>query len=305
MSHASESNARSGVVVAGEVRLYSRSMSPGQQLSQIVALRYVQPLREGGSLPAVVDTDHGLFVTKFRGAGQGARALVAELIVGMLALAAGLTVPQLAIVMIPNAFGRSEPDPEIRDLLRKSHGVNVGLRYLEGAFNFDAAAAGNLVAPDLAARIVWFDAMVTNPDRTARNTNIMVHGQRLWLIDHGAALYAHHDWPAMDEARARAPFPLIRDHVLLTLGDDPNSVDDQMAALLTDDVVRDVLDRVPDELLEAAFAATDGDTPAAARAKYFSYLTTRLRGPRLFSSVAGEARAERSREAPQHRHARR
>jgi hypothetical protein len=144
-------------------------------LPTLTATRYVHPLREGGSLPAIVDTDGGgLFVVKFRGAGQGPKALVAELLVGMIAGAIGLPVPELAIVDVPAAFGRTEPDPEIQDLLRASHGVNVGLRYLEGAFNFDAAAAGDLVTPEFAARLVWLDAFVTNPDRTHRNPNLMV-----------------------------------------------------------------------------------------------------------------------------------
>ena len=139
------------------------------------ATRYVQPLREGGSLPAVVDTHGGgMFVVKFRGAGQGVKALIAELVVGQLAQAAGLPTPDLAIVEIPDSFGRSEPDPEIQDLLRASHGVNFGARYLDGAFNFDGNAAADIITPELAARIVWFDAFVSNPDRTHRNPNLMV-----------------------------------------------------------------------------------------------------------------------------------
>src|SRR5262245_42677121 len=170
-------------------------------LPRHAATRYVQPLREGGSLPAVVDTaDGGLFVVKFRGAGQGAKALIAELIVGRLAQAIGLPVPALAIVELSDAFGRSEPDPEIQDILRGGEGVNVGLRYLDGAFNFDAAAAGDLVPVELATRLVWFDALVTNVDRTPRNPNMLVWRRSPWLIDHGGALYAHHDWPSVDAA---------------------------------------------------------------------------------------------------------
>ncbi|MEO7458411.1 MAG: HipA family kinase, partial [Gemmatimonadaceae bacterium] len=136
-------------------------------MARHAASRYIQPLREGGSLPAVVDTeDGGLFVVKFRGAGQGAKVLIAELVVGGIARTLGLPIPDLAVVDVSSRFGRSEPDPEIQELLRRSHGTNVGLRYLEGAFNFDPAAAGELVAPDLAARIVWLDAFTTNPDRT-------------------------------------------------------------------------------------------------------------------------------------------
>src|SRR5262245_5532268 len=171
-------------------------------LARHAATRYVQPLREGGSLPAVVDTDGGgLFVVKFRGAGQGAKALIAELLVGLLAERVGLPVPPLAVIDLPEVFGRTEPDPEIQDILRGSRGLNVGLRYLDGAFNFDLAAAGDLVTEDLATRLVWLDALVTNPDRTARNPNLLVAEGRIWLIDHGGTLYAHHDWTSVDEAR--------------------------------------------------------------------------------------------------------
>src|SRR5919204_1503955 len=161
-------------------------------IPRVTATRYVQPLREGGSLPAVVDTEDGLYVVKFRGAGQGPKALVAELIVGLLAERLDRPVPQLALVHLPAAFGGSEPDPEIQDLLRGSHGLNVGLRYLDGAFNFDPAAAGDVITSGFAARVVWLDALVTNPDRTHRNPNLLVWDRRPWLIDHGAALYVHH-----------------------------------------------------------------------------------------------------------------
>src|SRR5687768_7528902 len=184
-------------------------------LTTLTATRYVQPLREGGSLPAIVDTDDGLFVAKFRGAGQGPRALVAELVVGLLAKELGFPVPDLALIDVAEVFGRAEPDPEIQDILRASHGVNVGLRYLDGAFNYDNTAAGEFISADLATRIVWLDAYVTNPDRTHRNPNVLIWERRPWLIDHGAALYAHHDWQSVDDARTLTPFPRIREHVLL------------------------------------------------------------------------------------------
>jgi hypothetical protein len=265
----------------------------------------VQPLREGGSLPAVVDTDGGLFVVKFRGAGQGAKALVAELIAGMLAQALELPVPDLALVYIPAALGRNEPDSEIREILRRSHGVNMGLRYLDGSFNFDAAAAGDLVAPELAARIVWFDAFLTNPDRTARNTNLLIHDRRPWLIDHGAALYAHHDWDSVDDARVRAPFERIRDHVLLERAADPRDVDAAMSATLTEGVIDDVVARVPDALLEDDAFRADGDSPDEARARYRRYLLARLEAPRAFAGAAAEAQQQRRIEVPVHRTARR
>ena len=187
-------------------------MPTPRSLPRHAATRYVQPLREGGSLPAVVDTAAGgLFVVKFRGAGQGPKALIAELVVGQLAQALDLPVPELAIVELSPAFGRTEADPEIQDILRGSQGVNVGLRYLDGAFNFDATAAGELISADFATRLVWLDALVTNPDRSHRNPNLLVWRRSPWLIDHGGALYAQHDWATVDEARTRTPFARIRD----------------------------------------------------------------------------------------------
>jgi hypothetical protein len=223
----------------------------------------------------------------------------------MLADALGLPTPMLALVHVSETFGRSEPDPEIGDVLRASHGINVGLRYLDGAFNFDATAAGDLITVAQATRIVWLDAFLTNPDRTARNTNLLIWERSPWLIDHGAALYAHHDWASVDESRTRTPFPLIRDHVLLTRADDVTTVDDQMAAMLTGDVIAAVLEQVPDALLSDAAYRADGDTPATARARYMTYLTTRLAGPRAFVATASAARIARLAEVPVQRTARR
>ncbi len=259
-------------------------------LLHATATRYVQPLREGGSLPAVVDTGHGLFVVKFRGAGQGPRALAAELIVGRLAAAMGLPVPALALVDVPASFGRSEPDPEIQDLLRASHGANVGLRYLDGAFNFASQAAAEVVTAEFASRLVWLDAFVTNPDRTDRNPNLLVWNRQPWLIDHGAALYVHYDWAAVDDVRIRAPFPLIAQHVLLRDADRIASVDRDVVTTLTEPLIRDVLQEVPDELLAAGDGTADV-LPADARERYIRYLTARLAAPRSFVSAALDARA--------------
>ena len=263
------------------------------------ATRYVQPLREGGSLPAVVETEAGLFVVKFRGAGQGPKALAAELVVGQLAAAAGLPVPELVLVDVPPPFGRSEPDPEIQDILRKSHGLNVGIRYLDGAFNFDAGAAGELASAEFASRLVWLDALVTNPDRTHRNPNLLVWADALWLIDHGAALYGHHDWPSVDERSARAPFPLIRDHVLLDAAGALGAIDAGSAAALGGAVVHDILDAVPDSLLSPT-AAGDPPTPAEARDRYRRWLGRRLEAPRAFADEAAAART-RALENPRER----
>ena len=275
------------------------------QLPTFTASRYLQPLREGGSLPAVVDTDGGLFVVKFRGAGQGPKALVAELIVGSLATALGLPTPELALIDIPEPFGRSEPDPEIRDLLRSSHGVNVGLRYLDGAFNFAPSAAGDLMDATLASRIVWLDAFTTNPDRTHRNPNLMVWAGSVWLIDHGAGLYAHHDWPSVDDARTRAPFALIRDHVLLDVATDIAAADAELAPLLTDALIREVLAAVPDALLIAAPTGSEFASADAARARYARYLAERLREPRAFVAEAISAREQVLASPPLRRPARR
>jgi hypothetical protein len=264
-------------------------------------------LREGGSLPAVVDTDEaGLFVVKFRGAGQGTKVLVSELIVGGLATRLELPTPELALIEVSSRFGRSEPDPEIQDLLRKSHGLNVGNRYLDGAFNFDLSAAGALVPAELAARIVWLDAFTTNPDRTARNPNLLVWQRRPWLIDHGAALYAHHDWASVDDERTRTGFPLIRSHVLLPQSGNLSEADRECASRLQGDVIRDVIADIPDSLLvDPASGANDLATAAEARARYERYLVTRLAEPRAFVAEAVAAQEQVRLEPPLHLKARR
>lgn len=266
----------------------------------------MQPLREGGSLPAVVDTHGaGLFVVKFKGAGQGVKALVAEIIVGLLAREAELPTPEIALIQIPDSFGRSEPDPEIQDLLRASHGVNFGARYLDGAFNFDGNAAAEVISPELAARIVWFDAFVSNPDRTHRNPNLMVCGRMPYLIDHGAAIYAQHDWQSVDEARARAAFPLIKDHVLLAMSGDISAADNEMAEKLSDDVICEVVAGVPDELLMEPAMVMDFPSPEAARTRYAEYLIARIRSPRAFVDEALAARERAQRTPAQRVHSRR
>ena len=267
-------------------------MTPASNaLPTFTALRYLQPLREGGSLPAVIDTDGGLFVVKFRGAGQGAKALIAELIVGSLARGLGLPTPELALVEIPEPFGRSEPDSEIRDLLRASHGINIGLRYLDGSFNFAPSAAGELIDGALASRIVWLDAYTTNPDRTHRNPNLLVWQRRPWLIDHGAALYAHHDWASVDTARTRTPFPMIRDHILLGLAEDLEGADSDLGSRITESMLASILASIPDTLLVAAPGTPDFPSPGAARDRYLTYLADRLRTPREFLDAARAARA--------------
>ena len=263
-------------------------------VAAVTARRYVQPLREGGSLPAVVeDAEGALWVAKFRGAGQGARVLIAELVVGLLAQALGLPVPALATVEVPAEFGRIERDAEIQELLRKSEGVNVGLRYLDGAFNFDPLAAGDLIDPTFAARVVWLDAFTTNPDRSARNPNLMIWERGPWLIDHGAALYVQHDWRGVDEVRARAAFPLVRQHVLLAASADLREADAALAPLVTGALLDGIVARVPDALFEdpsgPVGAGEFGDADAA-RARYAWYLAERLRGRAGWLDAAVAAR---------------
>jgi hypothetical protein len=255
------------------------------------ATRYVQPLREGGSLPAILDTDAGgLFVTKFRGAGQGAKVLVAEMIAHGLASALGLPVPEMAVIELSDRFGQSEPDPEIQDLLRASRGLNVGLRYLDGAFNFDPVAAHDVIDTDLASMLVWFDAFITNPDRTARNPNLLVWQRKAWLIDHGASLYMQYDWPSVDAARIATPFPLIRQHVLLLRSGDLDATDRTARSALDGDVFESILAAVPDALLLDPVTGDDSPDAATARARYLRYLRGRLAAPAAFVAAAIEAR---------------
>lgn len=268
------------------------------------ATRYVQPLREGGSLPAIVDTDAGLFVVKFRGAGQGPKALIAELIAGLLAQALDLPVPELALIEISPVFGRAEPDPEIQEILRGSAGVNVGMRYLDGAFNFDGFAAGDLIDAQFASDVVWFDALTTNPDRTHRNPNILIWQRSPWLIDHGAALYAQHNWSTVDEERTRMPFPIIQDHVLLTLASDIEASDRRLADR-TAATLQDVVNAVPDALLLDPLIAHEFPSVDQARSRYRDYLRSRLQSPRAFVPRALEAREFRLRQPIKRRQARR
>lgn len=253
-------------------------------------LRYVVPLREGGSLPAVVETDEPWpYVVKFRGAGQGPKALIAELLAAELAALLGLPAPSYAIVAMGDGFGQNEPDPEVQDILRHSTGLNFGLAYLPESIVFDPAADRAAVAPDLAAAIVWFDAYITNIDRTARNTNLLLHRERLYLIDHGASLYFQHRWEG-HEARVRAPFPQIRDHVLLPFTDGAAvaAAGARLGARLTEETVRRIVAGIPDEWLagEPHFA---GRGLAAHRAAYADYLLDRLAGPRPFEREAIDA----------------
>ena len=256
------------------------------QLRTVAVTRYVTPLREGGSLPALVEADDGfLYVLKFRGAGQGVKALIAELIVGELARVLGLRVPELVFCELDEAFGRTEPDEEIQDLLRASTGRNLALHYLSGAITFDALVT--TIEPRLASQIVWLDAFTLNVDRTARNTNLLMWHQELWLIDHGAALYAHHAGPEWAAPRPR-PFPQIKDHVLLPQASELAEVDADYRARLPPEVLAAIVALVPDEWL------TTGDAPPEAqRADYVRFLEARLAAAALFVQEAQAARHAR------------
>jgi len=253
----------------------------------VAATRYVTPLREGGSLPAIIEADDaGMYVLKFRGAGQGAKALIAELIAGEIARALELPIPELVFVEVDDELARTEPDPEIQDLIRASKGLNLGLDYLPGAVTFDALATPP--DADLASRIVWFDAYVSNVDRTPRNANLMTWHRRLWLIDHGAALYFHHGWDGLAE-RSRKPFVQIKDHVLLPLASRLAEVDQLLAPKITLALIAAIVAQVPPSWLlgDAPFADVD-----AHRQAYVDYLLQRIEAPRAFVEEAIRARAD-------------
>ena len=245
----------------------------------VTATRYVTPLREGGSLPAIVEADDdGLYVLKFRGAGQGAEALVAELIAGELARAAGLPVPEIVMVQLDATLARTEPDPEIQDLIRSSAGLNLALDYLPGSVTFDPIA--DRPGSERASGIVWFDAFVMNVDRTARNANLLTwHGQP-WLIDHGASLYFHHGWDG-GLGRSGDPFPRIRDHVLLPFAAELPAADARLGRRLTPQVLARVTDDVPDAWL----------ADVSRRTAYAAFLEQRLKQRQIFVEEARRARA--------------
>ncbi len=245
------------------------------------------PLREGGSLPGLVEADDdGMYVLKFRGAGQGPKALIAELVAGEIARAAGLPVPTIVFVDLDADLARTEPDPEIQSLIQASAGLNIALDYLPGSVMFDPVV--ERIEGDLASKIVWFDGYVTNVDRTARNTNLLMWHRRMYLIDHGAALYFHHSW-GQPRKRSRDPFTHVKDHVLLRLADRLEEVDTILTELVRPSALRDILGEVPDSWLtiDTPFASPD-----EVREAYLEYLLERLESPRPFLDEAKRARSE-------------
>jgi hypothetical protein len=259
-------------------------------LRTVTATRYVAPLREGGSLPAIVEADDdGMYVLKFRGAGQGPKVLIAELVAGELARALGLPVPEIVFVELDAAMGRAEPDPEIQDLLQASIGLNLALDYLPGSLAYSPATSPPL-DPHLASKIVWFDAFVTNVDRTPRNPNLLVWHDQLYLIDHGAALYMQHSWaPAL--VQGDTPFAMIRDHILLPRASAIQAAAEACLALLSPELIDRVVSQIPD-----AWLAEDQDrerfpTLEAHRAAYGQYLRRRRDAASIFTEEAVRAHA--------------
>lgn len=256
------------------------------ELRTVNVTRYVTPLREGGSLPAIAGADDDfLYVLKFRGAGQGVKALIAELIGGEVARTLGLRVPELVFARLDTAFGRSEPDEEIQDLLKASTGLNLALHYLQGAITFDPTVT--VVDERLASQIVWLDCLLTNVDRTARNTNMLMWHRELWLIDHGAALYFHHTWHNWQEQATR-PFALIKDHVLLPRAAQLNEVDAEFKALLSPERIRQITALIPGDWLDTL---PDGDSVEERREVYSRFLELRAASSETFVTQAQHARA--------------
>jgi hypothetical protein len=248
--------------------------------------RYITPLREGGSLPAVVEADDDFkYVLKFKGAGHGVKMLISEFIGGEVARKLEMKVPELVFATLDEAFGRTEPDEEIQDLLRASHGTNIGLHFLSGAVNFDPVVTD--VDALTASRIVWLDAFLTNIDRTFRNTNMLIWNRELWLIDHGASLYFHHTWDNWKQ-NAASPFVYVKDHVLLPKATEMEAADEFCRERLSGQFLQDLVDNIHDEWLDWH----DSDlNPSEIRSVYTEFLITRLENSGTFVKEAIDAKA--------------
>ena len=256
------------------------------ELRTVQVTRYIAPLREGGSLPALAEADDGFkYVLKFKGAGHGVKALIAELIGGELARLLGFKMPEIVFAQLDEAFGRTEGDEEIQDLLQGSRGLNLGMHFLSGALTFDPVVTQ--VDGLLASQIVWLDAFLTNVDRTAKNTNMLIWHNQLWLIDHGATLFFHHAWDHW-EKHASSPFTYIKEHVLLQWADQLDEVDTQFKARISAQNLQDIVQIIPDEWLQWEGS---GLLPDQIRAVYFQFLSIRLAHSQTFVTEAKHARA--------------
>jgi hypothetical protein len=255
------------------------------QLRTVSVIRYVTPLREGGSMPAIAEADDGfLYVLKFRGAGQGVKALIAELIGGEIARALGFKVPELVFANLDEAFGRTEPDEEIQDLLKASVGLNLALHYLSGSITFDPTVS--VIDSKLASQIVWLDCLVTNMDRTARNTNMLFWHKELWLIDHGAALYFHHSLQNWEE-QAKKPFLLVKDHVLLPFATELEAVDQEFKSMLNDQLIDAIVALIPEDWLSLDL---EEESVEERRQVYAEFLNLRIAHSQIFVKEAQDAR---------------
>lgn len=255
------------------------------EIRTVQVMRYVTPLREGGSLPAIAEADDGfLYVLKFRGAGQGSKALIADLIGGEIARAIGLKIPEIVFANLDEAFGRTEPDEEIQDLLKASVGLNLALHYLSGAITYDPAV--KRLDSELASKIVWLDAFLTNVDRTAKNTNMLSWRNELWLIDHGAALYFHHSWQNWEEQSLK-PFVQIKDHVLLGQAGEIEKADEAFRLILTAEKIKSIVSLIPDLWLQNEDMQGSAE---AMREVYSNFLISRIQHSAIFVNEALHAR---------------
>lgn len=256
-----------------------------KDIRTVTVCRYIAPLREGGSLPALAEADDDFkYVLKFRGAGHGVKALIAEFLGGEIARALGMKVPELVFANLDEAFGRTEADEEIQDLLQGSKGLNLALHFLSGAISFDPAVT--TINERFASQIVWLDALITNVDRTFRNTNMLIWNRELWLIDHGAAFYFHHSWNNR-EKHARSPFSLIKDHVLLPQASLLKEVDAEYKAILSEAKIREIVEGLPQEWLQWQEAE---ETEEEIREAYIQFLLVRLENSGIFIKEAQDAR---------------
>lgn len=255
------------------------------ELRTVNVTRYIMPLREGGSLPALAEADDDFkYVVKFRGAGHGVKALIAELIGGEVARILGFRVPELVFLQLDEAFGQTEGDEEIQDLLQNSRGLNLGLHFLSGALTFDPIV--NTIDPKLASQIVWLDALLTNVDRTAKNTNMLIWHNELWLIDQGASLFFHYSWVNWIK-HATSPFTQIKDHALLNKADKLNEVDGEFTKLLTSDKIREIVELIPDDWLHWNDIE---ESPQDIRNIYYQFLEGRVTHSEIFVNEALHAR---------------